>query len=75
MSLSYKKHYPIFTADDVFLAYLPLAHIMELTIELWLISIGASMGYGSPHTLTDTGVKLQKGCRGDAPLLRPTTML
>lgn len=75
MTLSFQKHYPIFREDDVFLAYLPLAHIMELTIELWLLAIGASMGYGSPHTLTDTGVKLQKGCQGDAPLLQPTCML
>lgn len=75
MTLSYNKHVPIFDYKDVFLAYLPLAHVMELTIEMWLLSTGASMGYGSPHTLTDTGVKLQKGCRGDAPTLKPTAML
>jgi len=75
MTLSYPKANPLFHAGDSYVAYLPLAHIMELTIEMWLFSIGASMGYGSPHTLTDTGVKLAQGCRGDAPLLRPTAML
>jgi len=75
MTLSFRTNMPIFTPEDVFLAYLPLAHIMEMTIEFWLLSIGASMGYGSPHTLTDTGVKLQQGCRGDAPILKPTVML
>jgi len=75
MTLSFAKANPQFTSSDVYVAYLPLAHIMEMTIEFWLFSVGASMGYGSPHTLTDTGVKLAKGCRGDAPLLKPTAML
>ena len=75
MTLSYVKTNPQFTSADVYAAYLPLAHIMELTIEMWLLKLGASMGYGSPHTLTDTGVKLAKGCKGDAPILRPTAML
>ncbi|KAJ8613574.1 hypothetical protein CTAYLR_006133 [Chrysophaeum taylorii] len=74
-TMSFKGAVSDLTRDDVHLAYLPLAHIMEFCIELWCLSAGGSMGYGSPHTLTDTGVKLQKGCRGDAPLLRPTCML
>ena len=45
--------------DEVYLSYLPLAHIMELETEIWLLGLGASMGYGSPHTLTDSGVKLK----------------
>ena len=36
---------------------------MELCVEFWLMSIGCVIGYGSPHTLTDTGVKLKAGCR------------
>ncbi|KAJ8604235.1 hypothetical protein CTAYLR_009222 [Chrysophaeum taylorii] len=75
MTISVKNHLPYFKPDDVHCAYLPLAHIMELMIELWFLHIGASMGYGSPQTLTDTGVKLQTGCRGDTPLLRPTAMI
>ena len=64
-----------FTADDVYLAYLPLAHIMELTSECVMFAIGCAIGYGSPQTLTDTGLKLAPGCRGDAPTLRPTFMV
>jgi len=70
-----QKHFNDFLYDDVYLAYLPLAHIMELCVEIALLSLGLRMGYGNPHTLTDTGVKLQKGCRGDAPVLRPTFMV
>jgi len=34
------------------------------------------LGYGSPHTLTDTGVKLKRPeSQGDAPLLQPTLMV
>jgi long-subunit acyl-CoA synthetase (AMP-forming) len=62
-------------ADDVYLAYLPLAHIMEMVGEIVMLSMGLSLGYGSPHTLTDTGVKLKKGCIGDAPCLQPTFMV
>mmetsp|Transcript_42418 Transcript_42418/g.98249 ORF Transcript_42418/g.98249 Transcript_42418/m.98249 type:complete len:704 (+) Transcript_42418:70-2181(+) len=61
--------------NTVYIAYLPLAHIMELFIELTLLSVGAKIGYGSPHTLTDTGVKLAEGQKGDAPLLAPTLMV
>merc|ERR1719336_3523626 len=57
------------------MAYLPMAHIMELFIEVALLSRGARLGYGSPHTLTDTGVKLAAGQRGDAPLLGPTLLV
>ena len=64
-----------FTSSDVYLAYLPLAHIMELTAECVMFAIGCAVGYGSPQTLTDTGVKLAPGTRGDAPTLRPTFMV
>lgn len=57
------------------MAYLPLAHIMEMVVEVSALHVGATIGYGSPQTLTDTGVKLQRGQRGDAPLLRPTVMV
>jgi hypothetical protein len=33
------------------------------------------IGYGSPQTLTDTGLKLAKGQKGDAPTLKPTFMV
>jgi long-subunit acyl-CoA synthetase (AMP-forming) len=62
--------------QDVYLAYLPLAHIMEMVAEICFMSFGASLGFGSPHTLTDTGVKLKRPeSSGDAPLLAPTFMV
>jgi len=64
-----------FTNKDVYLAYLPLAHIMEMAAEMVMLAIGAGIGYGSPQTLTDTGLKLAAGCRGDAPTLKPTLMV
>jgi long-chain acyl-CoA synthetase len=64
-----------FTPEDVYLAYLPLAHIMEMAAECVMFAIGCAVGYGSPQTLTDTGLKLAPGCRGDAPTLRPTFMV
>jgi long-chain acyl-CoA synthetase len=64
-----------FTNRDVYLAYLPLAHIMEMAAEMLMLAKGAAIGYGSPQTLTDTGLKLAKGVRGDAPTLKPTFMV
>jgi len=62
--------------ETVYLAYLPLAHIMEMIAEITLIMLGACLGYGSPHTLTETGVKLKRPeSEGDAVLLRPTFMV
>jgi len=69
------KVMPFLGPDTVYIAYLPMAHIMELFIEVTLMSVGARLGYGSPHTLTDTGVKLAEGQKGDAPLLAPTLMV
>ena len=64
-----------FVPEDVYLAYLPLAHIMEMAAECVMFAIGCSVGYGTPQTLTDSGLKLAKGVRGDAPTLQPTFMV
>lgn len=61
-------------SKDVYLAYLPLAHILELAAESVMIAAGASIGYGSPLTLTDTSNKIKKGTKGDASVLGPTLM-
>lgn len=66
---------PYINNTSVYMAYLPLAHIMELFTEWCGLYVGASLGYGNPQTLTDTGVKLNKGQRGDAPTLKPTVMV
>merc|ERR1712232_1202143 len=60
--------------DDVYLAYLPLAHIMELMVEIFFIGMGIPLAYGNPHTLTDSGIKLAKGSIGDLACARPTIM-
>jgi len=66
------------TADTVYLAYLPLAHIMELAVEVSMFATGAKVGFGSPGTLTPTGVKMQQTKPpqiGDAAMLAPTVFV
>lgn len=41
--------------EDVYLAYLPLAHIMELMAEFVMISQGCTLCYADPRSLTATG--------------------
>ncbi|CAK7227776.1 long-chain fatty acid-CoA ligase [Sporothrix eucalyptigena] len=55
------------------LAYLPLAHIFELVLENLAFFVGATLGYGSARTLTDTSMK--KGCKGDLRAFRPTILV
>ncbi|KAF2349394.1 AMP-dependent synthetase/ligase [Trinorchestia longiramus] len=62
------------TENDRYLAFLPLAHIMELATETALISMGVTIYYSSPHTLTSTGPKVKQGCAGDAKLAKATVM-
>jgi long-chain acyl-CoA synthetase len=40
---------------DVYLGYLPLAHILELMAEFMMVSIGCSICYADPKSLTATG--------------------
>lgn len=61
-------------SKDVYLAYLPLAHILELAAENIIAAIGCKIGYGSPLTLTDTSNKVKSGTKGDASALAPTLM-
>lgn len=42
---------------DVYLGYLPLAHILELTAELTCLLNGATVTYADPKTLTSSGSK------------------
>jgi len=41
--------------EDVYLGYLPLAHILELMAEFCMISQGCAICYACPKTLTTTG--------------------
>ncbi|XP_075555772.1 fatty acid CoA ligase Acsl3-like [Dermacentor variabilis] len=64
-----------YTSDDAYLAYLPLAHMLELVTETLLFGAGARIGYSSPLTITDNSTAVAKGCRGDVTLLQPTLMV
>ncbi|CAG2178123.1 unnamed protein product, partial [Oppiella nova] len=59
---------------DVYLGYLPLAHVLELAAELFFFSLGMTVGFGTPLTLTDKSTGVKKGVKGDATLLRPTVL-
>ena len=63
-----------FSPNDVTLAYLPLAHVLEFIVETITILCGASIGYSSPLTLTDRSSKVKSGSQGDATILRPNAM-
>jgi len=56
---------------DVFCAYLPLAHVLELIIENFCTFWGIKVGYASPRTLSDATVR---NCKGDLRELAPTLM-
>ncbi|EEF48390.1 long-chain-fatty-acid CoA ligase, putative [Ricinus communis] len=71
---SVRKIVPGLESKDVYLAYLPLAHILELAAENIVAGVGSAIGYGTPLTLTDTSNKIKRGTKGDATVLRPTVM-
>jgi len=66
---------PYLRPDSVYLAYLPLAHIMELSVEVTCFAVGCKVGYGSPGTITPTAPKMLQTDppqKGDAMALAPT---
>ncbi|KDP29956.1 hypothetical protein JCGZ_18525 [Jatropha curcas] len=65
---------PKLGTNDVYMAYLPLAHVLELAAESIMLTAGCAIGYGSALTLTDTSNKIKKGTKGDATVLKPTLM-
>ncbi|XP_020231094.1 long chain acyl-CoA synthetase 8 [Cajanus cajan] len=65
---------PNLGSKDVYLAYLPLAHVFEMAAESVMLAAGCAIGYGSPLTLTDTSNKIKKGTKGDATVLKPTLL-
>ncbi|TFK29200.1 long-chain-fatty-acid-CoA-ligase [Coprinopsis marcescibilis] len=60
------------TPDDAFLAYLPLAHVLEYIVELCMLFVGMPSGYGRVKTLTDASVR---NCKGDLSAFRPSIMI
>jgi len=59
-------------ADDTFLAYLPLAHILEFVVEVTMFAFGVKTGYGRVKTLTDASVR---NCKGDIFAFRPSILV
>ncbi|KAL6553556.1 Long chain acyl-CoA synthetase 8 [Orobanche gracilis] len=65
---------PRIGSKDIYVAYLPLAHVFELAAETIMLASGTAIGYGSALTLTDTSNKIIKGTKGDTSVLKPTLM-
>ena len=59
-------------ANDRFLCFLPLAHILEFVYELCAIHWGGTIGYGNPRTLTQDSVR---NCQGDIQEFKPTILV
>ncbi|KAM4554944.1 long-chain-fatty-acid--CoA ligase 4 isoform 1-T2 [Odontesthes bonariensis] len=59
---------------DTYIAYLPLAHVLEMTAEISCVTYGSRIGYSSPQTLSDQSTKIKKGSKGDCSVLKPTLM-
>jgi len=58
--------------QDTFLAFLPLAHILDYVVELAMGYVGLQIGYGRIRTLTDASVR---NCQGNLKECRPTIMI
>ncbi|KAG5654015.1 hypothetical protein H0H81_008325 [Sphagnurus paluster] len=59
------------TRHSTYLAYLPLAHVLEYIVELCALYTGITTGYARAKTLTDASVR---GCRGDLATFQPNIM-
>ncbi|XP_016366602.1 long-chain-fatty-acid--CoA ligase 4-like [Sinocyclocheilus rhinocerous] len=59
---------------DTYIAYLPLAHVLEMTAEISCVTYGCRIGYSSPQTLSDQSTKIKKGSKGDCTMLKPSLM-
>lgn len=59
---------------DCYIAYLPLAHVLELAAELGCLINGVKIAFSSPQTITDTSTSIKRGQKGDLRVLKPTIM-
>lgn len=60
--------------EHIYIAYLPQAHVLELSIEMFLFMGGVRIGFATPFTLNESAPGLVAGCPCDLQLLRPTVM-
>ena len=59
---------------DTYIAFLPLAHVLELLCESMMSMYGIKIGYSTPNTLLDKSTMIKKGSKGDASVLKPSVM-
>ena len=62
------------TEQDMYIGYLPLAHVLELIGENTMMVFGVAVGYSTPNTLNDKSTMIQRGAKGDATILKPTVI-
>jgi len=62
------------SSHEAYIAYLPLAHVLELLAESLMLLLGVPIGYANTNTLLDTGTMVAKGSKGDISVLKPTVM-
>jgi len=59
---------------DCYVAYLPLAHVLELSAEIGCMINGVKIAFSSPQTISDTSTAIKRGQKGDLRVLKPTIM-
>ena len=74
MTALYNRLGTVRTEKDIYVAYLPLAHILELAIEIGCLINGIRLAYSSPQTISDTATAIKKGQKGDLRVMKPTIM-
>ena len=62
------------TDKDLYIGYLPLAHVFELIGENMMMIFGIPIGYSTPNTLNDKSTMIKRGQKGDATILKPTVI-
>ncbi|BEJ12845.1 hypothetical protein CspHIS471_0300190 [Cutaneotrichosporon sp. HIS471] len=68
----WKLLYEYLSPDDTYLAFLPLAHILEFVVEMSFFFAGLPIAYGRVKTLTDASVRESKS---DIMEARPSIMV
>jgi len=61
-----------YKSGGIYLAYLPLSHVLELVAEISCLYLGLAIGYGSMSTLTTGRDGLASKCKGDIQILEPS---